>query len=151
MQCLDLGVWLIYPALLDPIGQLFHVWVLTSFLQARSEVYNQRLISSGDDDVYQLEVDLTSLHFTHHPLFSVEHVIASRLQQACQQYASKMANKSTDYHNERVSTFRECEIVLLIYMKCHLNRSKPWRRPSMNWSKLFRTWYVLQSFSVAPS
>jgi coiled-coil and C2 domain-containing protein 2A len=55
-----------------------------------------------DEGVYQLELDLTSLHFTHHPLFSVEHVLASRLQQACRQHATKLASKTIEYHNERV-------------------------------------------------
>lgn len=69
------------------------------------------LSGAGDDGVYQLELDLTSLHFTHHPLFSVEHVLASRLQQACRQHASKLASKTTEYHNERVSA---CEMIAIV-------------------------------------
>ena len=67
-------------------------------------------LSAGVDNegVYQLELDLTSLHFTHHPLFSVEHVLASRLQQACRQHAAKLASKTIEYHNERVRMWNAC-------------------------------------------
>ena len=55
-----------------------------------------------EEEVYQLDVDLSSLHFTHHPLFSVEHVMAARLQQACDQLKKRQRNEMAEYHSEKV-------------------------------------------------
>ena len=56
----------------------------------------------AEEEVYQLDVDLSSVHFTHHPLFSVEHVMAARLQQACDQLKKRQRNKTAEYHSEKV-------------------------------------------------
>ena len=49
-----------------------------------------------------MDIDLSSLHFTHHPLFSVEHVMAARLQQACDQLKKRQRNEMAEYHSEKV-------------------------------------------------
>ncbi len=50
----------------------------------------------------ELLVHVSSLHFTHHPLFSVEHVLASKLQQACNQLSKRQRAKTQDYYLEKV-------------------------------------------------
>ena len=88
---------------------------------------------SGDSEgVYQLELDLISVHFSHHPLYSVEHVLASRLQQACQQHATKIANKSIDYHSERVSAKAKGHVPVREFNYTISNRSKHSRPQSLS-------------------
>ena len=60
------------------------------------------LLLGAEEEVYQLDIDLSSLHFTHHPLFSVEHVMAARLQQACDQLKKRQRNEMAEYHSEKV-------------------------------------------------
>ena len=42
------------------------------------------------------------MQFLHHPLFSCEHVISSRLEQAYQHYCNR-DEKVVDYYNEKVN------------------------------------------------
>ena len=47
-------------------------------------------------------MDISSLHFAHHPLFSYEHVISSQLQQVYLKYCNK-DKKVEDYCTEKVN------------------------------------------------
>ncbi|KAF8782530.1 Coiled-coil and C2 domain-containing protein like [Argiope bruennichi] len=49
-----------------------------------------------DDKGYQLDLDISSISFLHHPLFSSEHIIESRLLQMCEKH---MCNEKRDVVN----------------------------------------------------
>lgn len=53
---------------------------------------------------YQLDVDVSGLIFSHHPLFSREHVLASRLAQLYDQYLSRQQNNLTGHLTEKVNS-----------------------------------------------
>lgn len=58
-------------------------------------------IDEGDAQ-YQLDVDLSTLTFTHHPLFSKEHVLASRLQQNYKQYTERRRKALSLHYSDKV-------------------------------------------------
>lgn len=57
---------------------------------------------------YQLDVDVSGLIFSHHPLFSREHVLAARLAQLYDQYLTRQANNLTSHLTDKVSVGRLC-------------------------------------------
>ena len=59
------------------------------------------LYVSGSDDIYQLHLDISSVKFSHHHLFSSEHVIASELEHTCFKYLNRDKN-AADYFHEKV-------------------------------------------------
>lgn len=71
----------------------------------------------GSSDVYQLELDVSSIHFFHHPLFSYEHVLSSELEKSYLKYSTRDI-KATEYYSEKVI------IVFLLYPKeCYYQKS----------------------------
>ncbi|XP_048583350.1 coiled-coil and C2 domain-containing protein 2A isoform X3 [Nematostella vectensis] len=72
------------PEDLDPLLQ-------TQWRKAHTEPFDARYIDSSGfpEGHYQLDVDVSTLTFTHHPLFSAEHVLSSRLQQLYLQYCQR--------------------------------------------------------------
>ncbi|XP_064382985.1 coiled-coil and C2 domain-containing protein 2A-like [Halichondria panicea] len=84
-----------------------------SFKHARYEVKNQKLISKGSGEAeYELVVNVSSLHFQHHPLFSIEHILSSKLQQACSQLSKRRMAKAQDYYLEKLQGLRQAVIDL---------------------------------------
>ncbi|CAL1593027.1 unnamed protein product [Knipowitschia caucasica] len=59
--------------------------------------------SAGD---FQLDVDVSGLIFSHHPLFSREHVLASRLVQLYDQHLNRQHNNLTGYLSEKLKGLR---------------------------------------------
>ena len=59
------------------------------------------LTGSGGGE-YELEVEVSSLLFHHHPLFSVEHLLASKLKQTCRLLRKHRQTKTADYYQEKV-------------------------------------------------
>ncbi|XP_072295526.1 coiled-coil and C2 domain-containing protein 2A isoform X2 [Eucyclogobius newberryi] len=59
--------------------------------------------SSGD---LQLDVDVSGLIFSHHPLFSREHVLGSRLVQLYDQYLKRQHNNLTGHLTEKLKGLR---------------------------------------------
>lgn len=55
----------------------------------------------GSDGIYQLELDISSVHFLHHPLFSYEHALSSELEQTYQKYSNRDKN-AAEYYNLKV-------------------------------------------------
>ncbi|MEQ2178269.1 Coiled-coil and C2 domain-containing protein 2A [Goodea atripinnis] len=49
----------------------------------------------------QLDVDVSGMIFSHHPLFSREHVLASRLAQLYDQYLSRQHNNLTGHLTDK--------------------------------------------------
>ncbi|XP_061593922.1 coiled-coil and C2 domain-containing protein 2A [Cololabis saira] len=55
---------------------------------------------------YQLDVDVSGLIFSHHPLFSREHVLAARLAQLYDQYLSRQHNNLTGHLTDKLNGLR---------------------------------------------
>ena len=55
----------------------------------------------GSDAIYQLHLDISAIKFSHHHLFSSEHVIASELEQAWLKYANR-DKSAAKYFNDKV-------------------------------------------------
>lgn len=51
---------------------------------------------------YQIDVDISSLSFTHHPLFSKEHVLQSRLKQLYNNYCRRKKQAISTHLDEKV-------------------------------------------------
>ncbi len=58
------------------------------------------------DDIFQMDVDLHSLVFTHHHLMSLEHVMAQRLRQLYDEYQGVVEKDAVGYCQQRVRTWR---------------------------------------------
>uniref|UniRef100_G3PLR0 DUF5523 domain-containing protein n=1 Tax=Gasterosteus aculeatus aculeatus TaxID=481459 RepID=G3PLR0_GASAC len=66
---------------------------------------NANLFMAGAADPegdYQLDVDVSGLIFSHHPLFSREHVLAARLAQLYDQYLTRQANNLTSHLTDKI-------------------------------------------------
>ncbi|KAK5907861.1 hypothetical protein CesoFtcFv8_005666 [Champsocephalus esox] len=55
---------------------------------------------------YQLDVDVSGLIFSHHPLFSREHVLGSRLAQLYDQYLSRQRNNLSAHLTDKLNGLR---------------------------------------------
>ncbi|XP_028300852.1 coiled-coil and C2 domain-containing protein 2A isoform X2 [Gouania willdenowi] len=55
---------------------------------------------------YQLDVDVSGLIFSHHPLFSREHVLGARLAQLYDQYLSRQHNNLTEHLTDKLRGLR---------------------------------------------
>lgn len=62
------------------------------------------LLFLGSLKFYQLELDISSLYFEHHPLFSSEHVLSFQLEQAYSKYRAQDKN-AVNYCDERVCDY----------------------------------------------
>lgn len=86
---------------LDPLLQ-------TEWVKAHVEPFDGRFINAADEEAaqYQLDVDLSTLTFTHHPLFSKEHVLASRLQQYYKQYTERQKKAMSAHYSDKLSALK---------------------------------------------
>lgn len=57
---------------------------------------------SSNSGKYQLNVDVNTIRFTHHHLFSKEHVLASILTDYCEAYEERSKQKISDYLASKV-------------------------------------------------
>ncbi|XP_072045143.1 coiled-coil and C2 domain-containing protein 2A-like isoform X2 [Amphiura filiformis] len=73
-----------------------------------SEFDNWYIDGLGDElgGRYQLDVDVNTLIFTHHSLFSKEHVLASRLRQMYDQYLKRKQKDVAHYLTEKLKALR---------------------------------------------
>lgn len=65
---------------------------------------DQLRIKGDKDRQYQLDLDISSISFLHHPLFSPEHVIESRLIQMFKKYKYNEKKDSVDLLKQKVHT-----------------------------------------------
>ena len=62
----------------------------------KSKYANMYIAGTADPEGdYQLDVDVSGLIFSHHPLFSREHVLGARLAQLYDQYLTRQHNNLT--------------------------------------------------------
>lgn len=80
----------------------------TEWIKAQVEPFDGRFIGSTDEGgaQYQLDVDLSTLTFTHHPLFSKEHVLASRLQQHHKQYTERRRKALSSHYSDKLTALK---------------------------------------------
>lgn len=76
------------------------------FLQALKSKYASLYIGGAADPEgdFQLDVDVSGLIFSHHPLFSREHVLGARLAQLYDQYLSRQRSNLTGHLSDKVKT-----------------------------------------------
>uniref|UniRef100_A0A3Q1BCN1 C2 domain-containing protein n=1 Tax=Amphiprion ocellaris TaxID=80972 RepID=A0A3Q1BCN1_AMPOC len=102
-------------ALPDPIKEsstrppLFHMEedVDPSLQTVYRKVRHTRSDPEGD---YQLDVDVSGLIFSHHPLFSREHVLGARLAQLYDQYLTRQHNNLTGHLTDKVNPTRQLSV-----------------------------------------
>ncbi|XP_049575241.1 coiled-coil and C2 domain-containing protein 2A isoform X4 [Syngnathus scovelli] len=70
--------------------------------------HTQQFISDAPDAEggYQLDVDVSGLIFSHHPLFSREHVLASRLSQLFDQYLNRQRSNLAEHLTDKLNGLR---------------------------------------------
>ncbi|XP_044054572.1 coiled-coil and C2 domain-containing protein 2A isoform X2 [Siniperca chuatsi] len=107
-------------ALPDPIKEsstrppLFHMeedldpTLHTVYRKALKSKYANLYIAGAADPEgdYQLDVDVSGLIFSHHPLFSREHVLGARLAQLYDQYLTRQHNNLTGHLTDKLNGLR---------------------------------------------
>uniref|UniRef100_A0A3Q4GB70 Coiled-coil and C2 domain containing 2A n=1 Tax=Neolamprologus brichardi TaxID=32507 RepID=A0A3Q4GB70_NEOBR len=75
----------------------------TVYRKAVKSKYANLYIAGGADPEgdYQLDVDVSGLIFSHHPLFSREHVLGARLAQLYDQYLTRQRNNLTGHLTDK--------------------------------------------------
>uniref|UniRef100_A0A3B4FZB3 Coiled-coil and C2 domain containing 2A n=1 Tax=Pundamilia nyererei TaxID=303518 RepID=A0A3B4FZB3_9CICH len=68
---------------------------------ALQTVYRKKRSSSDMFGDYQLDVDVSGLIFSHHPLFSREHILGARLAQMYDQYLTRQRNNLTGHLTDK--------------------------------------------------
>lgn len=76
--------------------------IITPFL--RPEVFEKSALLVGGK--YQLDVDVNTVNFSHHHLFSVEHVCSSQLTQLYQVYVSRLRKKASDFLTGKIKALK---------------------------------------------
>nr|XP_004656124.2 coiled-coil and C2 domain-containing protein 2A isoform X2 [Jaculus jaculus] len=68
---------------------------------------HQHMIGSGDPPGnFQLDIDISGLIFTHHPCFSREHVLASKLAQLYDQYLARHQRNKAKFLTDKLQALR---------------------------------------------
>lgn len=71
----------------------------------KSKYANLYITGTADPEGdYQLDVDVSGLIFSHHPLFSREHVLGARLAQLYDQYLTRQHNNLTGHLTDKVNS-----------------------------------------------
>lgn len=68
---------------------------------------------------FQLDIDISGIVFTHHPLFSREHVLANKLSQLYDQYLGRKQKNLAKLLTDKVCVCAGYCIV--IHRKCHVH------------------------------
>lgn len=92
-------------AYISYISRTLHDKWCCSVPQAVKSKYANLYIAGAADPEgdYQLDVDVSGLIFSHHPLFSREHVLGARLAQLYDQYLTRQHNNLTGHLTDKVN------------------------------------------------
>ncbi|XP_037830013.1 coiled-coil and C2 domain-containing protein 2A isoform X1 [Kryptolebias marmoratus] len=95
------------PPLFHMEGEL-HPGLQTVYRKALPSKYANLFLAGAADPEgdYQLDVDISGLVFSHHPLFSREHVLAARLAQLYDQYLTRQHNNLTGHLTDKLNGLR---------------------------------------------
>ena len=126
------NVWAVHVLAVSEVdSSRYNVWALR--VLAVSEVDSSRYnvwavhmcctcpsISTGPSS-YRLDLTLSTLHLSHHPLFTLEHVLSSQLKLFCRQYTELIDNRVTDYILQRVrhGTCVYCSVSTCVHVHVH--------------------------------
>ena len=94
----------------------------TDFHKAIVTKFDSRFIDGSLDSYgrYQLDVDINTVTFTHHHLFSREHVLAYRLSQLCQQHAFRSRRRAAHFMSEKLKAAKAA----VLHVQETINRLK---------------------------
>lgn len=83
---------------------------------------NHYIVGMGDPQAdYQLDVDVSGLIFSHHPLFSREHVLGARLAQLYDQHLTSKQKKITQLLTDKVTTDVITKLPIISFLRLILN------------------------------
>ncbi|KAL3869795.1 hypothetical protein ACJMK2_042432 [Sinanodonta woodiana] len=93
----------------------------TVFRHATMREYDTRYIDGAIEGGghYQLDVDINSIVFSHHHLFSREHVLATRLMQLFEQYIIRKKKNMAEYLTEKLKALKNSSLHLRDHMESH--------------------------------
>ncbi|KAK3580952.1 hypothetical protein CHS0354_006977 [Potamilus streckersoni] len=93
----------------------------TVFRHATMREYNTRYIDGAIEGGghYQLDVDINSIIFSHHHLFSREHVLATRLMQLFEQYIIRKKKNMAEYLTEKLKALKNSSLHLRDHIESH--------------------------------
>ena len=112
-----------------------YMYMYTLFLNSVKERYYQPQVDSTRYNVhvhcifacgcagltkYQLDLTLSSLHFSHHPLFSLEHVMSYYIRRVCEEYSDLINTNNSDYILQKVlyCTVLYCTVLYSTVLYC---------------------------------
>ncbi|XP_077862043.1 coiled-coil and C2 domain-containing protein 2A-like [Saccoglossus kowalevskii] len=89
-------------------------YIQTDYTKAYFVDFDSRFIDGFGESYgkFQLDVDVNAITFTHHSLFSKEHVLASRLQQLWTQYLLRNQKNMTDFLTDKLQALKEAVVHL---------------------------------------
>ncbi|VDI43750.1 coiled-coil and C2 domain-containing protein 2A [Mytilus galloprovincialis] len=93
----------------------------TVYRKAVVREYDNRYIDGSMDNAgfYQLDVDMNSISFSHHHLFSREHVLAERLTTLYGQYCARKNKNMTEFLTEKLKALKSSALHLREHMVVH--------------------------------
>ncbi|CAL1540858.1 unnamed protein product [Lymnaea stagnalis] len=93
----------------------------TVFYKAIMREFDSRYIDGAVDGggFYQLDVDINSVSFTHHHLFSREHVLANKLTLFYEEYLTRSKRNITDFLVDKLSALKNSAHLLHDYIASH--------------------------------
>ncbi|XP_078071133.1 coiled-coil and C2 domain-containing protein 2A [Mustelus asterias] len=80
----------------------------TLYIKAERSMYDNRYIA-GSAEIqghFQLDIDVAGIVFTHHPMFSREHVLASKLAQLYDQYLFRQQKNLASLYSDKLCALR---------------------------------------------
>ncbi|XP_030060823.1 LOW QUALITY PROTEIN: protein CC2D2B [Microcaecilia unicolor] len=88
---------------------VFHPALETVYKKAMKSEQESSIISKigGQAEWYQLDLNILSLMFTHHPLFSREHVLAAKLSQLYEQFQCRQQQNITHLLSEKLKALTD--------------------------------------------
>lgn len=87
-----------------PVPEEQDPYLETVYRKAVMREYDNRYIDGSVDNsgFYQLDVDINSISFSHHHLYSREHVLAMRLTELYDQFLARRKKNMTEFLTEKV-------------------------------------------------
>ncbi|XP_038647533.1 coiled-coil and C2 domain-containing protein 2A isoform X2 [Scyliorhinus canicula] len=85
-----------------------HPAIETLYKKAEKSMYDNRYIAGSAElqGHFQLDIDVAGIAFTHHPMFSREHVLASKLSQLYDQYLFRQQKNLANLYSDKLFALR---------------------------------------------
>ncbi|KAL4236189.1 Coiled-coil and C2 domain-containing protein 2A [Mactra antiquata] len=104
-----------------PVTEEVEPYLQTVYKKAIIREFDNRYIDGTTEGGghYQLDVDISQIGFTHHHLYSREHVLAQRLTQLYDQYIFRQKKNMTDYLAEKLRALKNSALHLQDHIVSH--------------------------------